>query len=154
MNYNVRIEQFPGRPLAVVRRTASMQQLGAVIQQACGTVWNVVRARQTQGAGRHVAVYLDSVFNLEVGVELTAPFPGYGEVIASSLPAGEVATTTHLGPYQRLADAHQAVQQWCKAQHREPVRPCWEIYGHWLDEWNADPSQIRTDVYYLLKPCP
>jgi len=57
-----------------------------------------------------------------------------------------------LGPYQRLADAHQAIQQWCKAQRREPVRPCWEIYGHWLDEWNADPSRIRTDVYYLLKP--
>jgi len=32
MNYNVHIEQFPGRPLAVVRRTASMQQLGTVIQ--------------------------------------------------------------------------------------------------------------------------
>jgi len=152
MNYNVHIEQFPGRPLAVVRRTASMQQLGTVIQEACGTVWNVVRARQIQGAGRHVAIYLDSVFNLEIGVELDAPFSGHGEVIASSLPIGEVATTTHLGPYQRLADAHQAIQQWCKAQRREPVRPCWEIYGHWLDEWNADPSRIRTDVYYLLKP--
>jgi hypothetical protein len=28
--------------------------------------------------------------------------------------------------------------------------PQWEIYGHWLPEWNKDPSQIRTDVYYLL----
>jgi hypothetical protein len=28
--------------------------------------------------------------------------------------------------------------------------PNWEIYGHWQNEWNKDPSQIRTDVYYLL----
>lgn len=154
MNYSVRIERFPGRPLAVVRRRAAIQQLGTVIQEACGTVWNVLRAEQVKGAGRHVAVYLDSVFNLEVGVELDAPFGGHGEVIGSSLPAGEVATTTHFGPYQRLADAHQAIQKWCADHGRQPVRPCWETYGHWLDEWNTDPSKIRTDVYYLLKPGP
>jgi len=27
----------------------------------------------------------------------------------------------------------------------------WELYGHWLDEWNSDPSKIRTDIFYLLK---
>ena len=30
------------------------------------------------------------------------------------------------------------------------VGPSWEIYGHWRDEWNRDPSKIRTDVFYLL----
>jgi hypothetical protein len=25
-----------------------------------------------------------------------------------------------------------------------------EVYGHWLDEWNTNPSRIRTDLYYLL----
>jgi effector-binding domain-containing protein len=152
MPYEIRIEQFPGKPLAVVRRQASMQQLGPVIQQACGLVWNTLRSQNVKGAGRHVSVYLDSVFNLEVGVELEAPFTGAGEVIGSSLPAGPVATITHFGPYQRLSDAHEAIHQWCKANGREPIRPCWEIYGHWLNEWNADPGKIRTDVYYLLTP--
>jgi hypothetical protein len=27
-----------------------------------------------------------------------------------------------------------------------------EIYGHWKDEWHADPSQIRTDVFYQVAP--
>ena len=152
MSYPIRLEQFPGRPLAVVRRQATLAQLGGVITQACGTVWKVVQARKVQGAGRHVTVYLDDVFNLEIGVELEAPFDGEGEVIPSSLPAGQVAATTHLGPYQRLIDAHHAIHRWCEANHREPVRPCWEIYGHWLDEWNTNPALIRTDVYYLLKP--
>ena len=150
MNYKVRLEQFPGRPLAVVRRQASIQQSGRVIQEVCGTVWNVLRSEQIKG-GRHVAIYLDDVFNLEVGAEIDAPFSGSGEVIGSSLPAGEVATTTHFGPYQRLVEAHRAIQRWCQANHREPVRPCWEIYGHWIDEWNNDPGKIRTDGYYLLK---
>src|ERR1041384_7173713 len=150
MTYTIRVEQFPGRPLAIVKRRAAKQQLGPVIQEACGTVWNAIRSQHIKG-GRHVAVYLDSAFNLEVGVELDAPFAGAGEVLPSSLPAGPVATTTHLGPYQRLGEAHEAIQQWCKSNSREPIRPCWEIYGHWQNEWNNDPSQIRTDVYYLLK---
>src|SRR4030095_215394 len=27
----------------------------------------------------------------------------------------------------------------------------WAIYGHWDERWNADPSKIRTDVFYLLR---
>ena len=151
MDYDIRIEQFPGKPLAVVRRQAPKPQLGPVIQQACGVVWNALRAQNVKGAGRHVTIYHDSVYNLEIGVELDAPFSGAGEVLPSSLPAGPVATTIHLGPYQRLGEAHEAIHRWCEANGREPIRPCWEIYGHWLDEWNNDPSKIRTDVYYLLK---
>ena len=151
MNYDVRLEQFPGQSLAVVRRQASAGQFGNVIPHACGLVWSALRAANVRGAGRHVAVYLDDVINLEIGVELDTPFGGAGEVVASSLPAGPVASTTHFGPYQQLGAAHQAVHKWCRDTRREPIRPCWEIYGHWLDEWNRDPSKIRTDVFYLLK---
>jgi hypothetical protein len=28
--------------------------------------------------------------------------------------------------------------------------PNWEVYGHWKDEWNSDPSKICTDVFYLV----
>jgi hypothetical protein len=27
----------------------------------------------------------------------------------------------------------------------------WEIYGHWEESWNTDPSKIRTDVFHLLE---
>jgi hypothetical protein len=152
MGHHVHLEQFPSKPLAVVKRHAnSRQQVGAIIQKACGDVWSVIKSQRVAGAGRHVTVYLDQNFNLEIGVELESPFGGFGEVIGSSLPACSVVTTTHLGPYPQLADAHQAIQQWCAAKQLELAGPCWEIYGHWLDEWNRDPSKIRTDIYYPLK---
>jgi effector-binding domain-containing protein len=154
MEYDIQLEQFAGCPTAVVRRRATLQELGKVVPQACGLVWNVVRSQNIKGAGRHVAVFLDDVINVEIGVELETPFAGHGDVVGSAIPAGTVATTTHLGPYQRLGEAHEAIHQWCKDQGHTPIRPCWEIYGHWLDEWNNDPSKIRTDVYYLLKGTP
>ena len=153
MKYDIRIETaIAPRPLAVVRRRATVQQLPKVVPDACGLVWGVIRAQQVKGAGRHVSLYLDDQINLEVGVELETPWPGHGEVVASALPPGTVATTVHFGPYPRLHEAHQAIRDWC-ANHGHPLAgPNWEIYGHWLDAWNNDPSQIRTDVFYLLTP--
>jgi effector-binding domain-containing protein len=152
MEYKVQLEQVShGRPLAVLRLRARRDELSKVIRTACGTVWNALREQQVKGAGRHVALYLDDQINLEVGVEMDAPFGGHGEVVGSSLPAGLVAGVVHLGPYQKLHEAHAAIRDWCSRQQYTLAGPNWEIYGHWVDEWNHDPSLIRTDIFYLLK---
>src|SRR4051794_5782081 len=113
MVYDVQVEHVPSRPLAVVRRRASSQQLAVGVPEAWGTVWSVLQALQVRGAGRHVAVYWDGQINLEVGVEVETPFAGHEEVVGSGTPAGTVATVTHLGPYVRLHEAHTAVLKWC-----------------------------------------
>jgi effector-binding domain-containing protein len=150
MKYEIRLEQVSSHPLAVVRRCARPQELSKVVREACGTVWSVVRAQKIPGAGRHIAVYLDGQINLEVDVELEAPFSGYGEVIGSATPAGRVATTTHFGPYGLLHEAHDAIHAWCRNNGYQLSGPCWEINGHWKDEWNSDPTEIITDIFYLL----
>jgi effector-binding domain-containing protein len=136
----------------VVRRRATSRELARVVPEACGLVWGVVRSEKIAGAGRHVAVYWDGEINLEVGVELEAPYIGHGEVVGSATPAGAVVTTTHFGPYGRLHEAHEAIRDWSADRGYELAGPNWEIYGHWMDEWNADPDKIRTDVFYLLRP--
>lgn len=151
MNYEIRLETSPGAPIAVVRRRAARPQLGAVVQDACGAVWNVIRAQQVSGAGRHLAIYWDDAIHLDVGVELETPWPGHGDVQGATLPTGQTATATHFGPYQQLGAAHRAIQDWCAAEGRALAGPNWEVYGHWQSAWNHDPSQIRTDVYYLLQ---
>jgi hypothetical protein len=150
MPYDIRLEHLGSRPLAVVRRRAQPQELSKVVPDACGTVWGVMRAQKASGAGRHIAVYLDCQINLEVGVELDAPFAGHSEVVASTTPSGPVATTTHYGPYGLLHEAHEAIRLWCRNNGYTLAGPNWEIYGHWKDEWNKDPAKICTDVFYLL----
>jgi effector-binding domain-containing protein len=148
MSHRVQIVQAPAVTLAVVRRRASPRELSTVVPAACGEVWTFIRANHVDGAGRHVAVYLDGAINLEVGVEVPATFAGDTPVMRSATPAGLVATTAHIGPYDRLGDAHGAIRAWCKAHDRALAGPNWEIYGHWLD----DPARLRTDVFYLLEP--
>jgi len=148
-DYTVRLQRLPSVPLAVIRRQARQSELSRVVPECCGLVWNEIRAQQAKG-GRHVAIYWDGSIRLEVGAELNGPFAERGDVVRSATPAGDVATVTHFGPYGGLGAAHDAVRQWCAANKRRLAGPNWEIYGHWEPEWNADPSRIRTDVYYLL----
>jgi effector-binding domain-containing protein len=147
--YAVQVQRLESVPLAVIRRQASQAELARIVPECCGLVWNEVRAQQAR-AGRHVAIYWDGSIRLEVGVELHGPFAEHGDVVHSATPAGAVASTTHFGPYGGLGAAHDAIRRYCKTNNHRLAGPNWEIYGHWLDEWNADPSRIRTDVYYLL----
>jgi effector-binding domain-containing protein len=145
----VRVAHVDSVPLAVVRRQARAAELPVVVPKACGAVWEFVRAYRLR-AGRNVAVYWDSAIRLHVGVELNGPLPADGDVVPSATPAGLAASVVHLGPYNRLGAAHEAIQNWCAASGHHLAGPNWEVYGHWQEAWNADPSRIRTEVFYQL----
>ena len=61
-------------------------------------------------------------------------------------PAGEVARTVHVGPYDRLGNAHHAIHTWCAANNRKIARASWETYG----DWTEDPALLETTIKYLL----
>lgn len=148
----VRTERSNGTRIAVVRRRAAQDQIPGVVQEACGVVWNAIKASGVKG-GRQVAVYLGSSngqVDMEIGAEVGDGFR-HGEVIVSTIPPGEVVTATHFGQYSKMEAAHSAIRDWCAANHRTLAGPSWEIYGHWEKDWNTNPAKIRTDVYYLLK---
>ena len=147
--HDVQVTQVAAIPLAVVRRQARPADLKRLVPEGCGIVWNAMRAQQVR-AGRHVAIYWDDVMHVDIGVEVFTPFTDSGEVVQAATPAGSAAWTTHLGPYAGLMAANDAIRQWSRANKRTLAGPSWEIYGHWDQAWDADPSQIRTDVYYLL----
>ena len=147
--YQVRLEHADSIPLAVIKGRAGKADLPRIVPEWCGLVWGAVRAQQAKG-GRHVALYWDAAIRLEVGVELLGPFEDEGSVVRSATPSGTVAWTTHLGPYGGLNAANVAVKHWCEANGHRLAGPSWEIYGHWQPEWNADPSRIRTDVFWLV----
>jgi effector-binding domain-containing protein len=149
--YDIRLRQMAGTPIAVVRSVVRRADLPAAVQHGCGVVWNFVRENGLNG-GRNVAIYWDGSIRLEVGVEVPAAFIASDDVVLSATPAGPAVTTTHIGPYGHLGAAHGAIREWCAAQKLELAGPNWEVYGHWQPEWNADPSQIRTDVFYQIAP--
>jgi effector-binding domain-containing protein len=147
----VRATHVSAVPIAIVQRRVQPAELPRVIPEACGLVWNALRVQGVRG-GRHVAMYWQwsPMVQLDVGVEIDVPFEEREGLIRSATPAGTVVVATHLGPYNTLRVTHDAVHDWVKTHGRRLAGPSWEIYGHWEQEWECDPSQIRTDVLYLL----
>ncbi len=136
---------------AVVRDRVHPRELSRFVPAACGEVWAFARSAGLPKPGRHIALYLDAQGSVEVGAEVFAPFTGNDRIHCSQLPAGRVATTVHLGPYQRLSEAHTSLRHWCAKHGHLLTGISWEVYGHWDESWNTDPSKIRTDVFYQLQ---
>jgi effector-binding domain-containing protein len=148
MPHDVRIGESPATPTAVVRGRARQEELAEVVPRTMGEVWDFLRANPAIRPGRNVAVYLDGEIHLECGAEVAEPFQGNGKVECSAIPAGPIAFTEHVGPYDRLNEAHEAVLRWCAEHGHALAGPSWEVYGHWVE----DPAELRTEVCYLLRP--
>ena len=84
--------------------------------------------------------------NIDFGVQVARPFQQKGDVRCVETPTGEVARTVHVGPHDRLGEAHNAIRAWCAANNREIAQASWEIYGDWKD----DPALLETTIKYLL----
>jgi effector-binding domain-containing protein len=150
MLYQIEVKASQPTLTAVVRDRVRPEELAKFVPAACGEVWSFARAAGLPKPGRHVALYLsDGV--VEAGAEVSERFAGNARVQCSQLPAGRVATAVHFGPYGRLREAHAAVRAWCAQQGHRLTNISWEIYGHWEESWNTDPSKIRTDIFYLLE---
>jgi effector-binding domain-containing protein len=147
--YDVRIHSAPMRHLAVVRRRLRWSELGANLIPLLDCVYVQVRAGKIVQTGHNVFVYRDGDrdrVTAEVGVEVAGPFDAIDDVVYSSTPAGEVASTLHIGPYSGLGSAYDALAEWCRNNNRPRARTYWEVYG----DWNEDAAKLETEVFYLL----
>jgi hypothetical protein len=54
------------------------------------------------------------------------------------------------GAYGHLGETHAAIREWCAQHGHRLSNVSWEIYGHWQESWNTEPSQIHTDIFYVL----
>jgi len=148
----VSVRVVRARKLAAVRRQVAVGAIGSAWRPALDQVWEFLRGQPgLRTDGHNVFLYhhpshRNAPMNVDFGVEVTRSFETSGEVYATETPAGEVATTVHIGGYDRLSEAHNAIHAWAEAHQRAFAGRSWEIYGDWSD----DPSRLETTVAYLL----
>jgi len=152
MDYQVVIKAVSAQTLAAVRRRVLKREIGRTWKPALDLVWEFVRRQDGLWVGGHNcflyhhAAHPDGAIDIDFGVQVLRPFRDEGEVGCTQTPAGEIAMTTHVGSYDKLCAAYDAIHSWRAATGRA-FGPCsWEIYG----DWNDDPSKLETQVVYLL----
>lgn len=137
--------------LVAVTGRVAMADIPAKMMAKMDAVWAFVRAHGVTGTGHNVWLYRprqDGLMDVEVGVQVSAPVEGEGDVVCRQTPGGTAAHTFHYGEYDVLPNVYRAVFEWCAENGHAPAGVNWEVYG----DWDDDPAKRRTDIYCLLAP--
>ncbi len=150
MHHETRPEQLT----AVADATLSAAEIGPWLAHTYGTIAGDLTAKNIVPAGPPFARYhrlADDKFGVEAGFPVAAEVTATTRVRPSRLPGGEVATTVHIGPYDEMAPAYDALVSWISREGGTPLGDPWETY---LDEPDRDPATWRTVIVQPYRESP
>jgi effector-binding domain-containing protein len=130
MTYEIVSRDVPTQRVATIRERVRRTAIG----EAMGDGFDEV-ARATEEAGAEIdglpfAIYHE-VGRDEVEVELGFPVLGnveLGRVHSATLDGGHVACTVHMGPYEEVGHAYEALDRWLQMHGGRVVAPPREVY--------------------------
>lgn len=150
----------PEVPLAVVEvRDFPLARMPELMDAVFPALFPALGAVGAVPAGPALALHTrmptDTV-DMGVGVPVATPLRvpvelgGGRTAVASSLPAGRAAATSHLGPYEGLGEAWGAFLTAVSAAGHTPSTTFFEVYVTEPSP-DADPASMRTDLVVFLE---
>jgi effector-binding domain-containing protein len=156
MSDTIEITTVPNRLLAVTRLHVASGEVDAMGDHLAAAFGRVIAHLERVGArteGPAVATYqrAGDGFDVAAGFPVEETFEPSDDVDQLVLAAGEVGHVTHIGPYEDLPAAYDALRGRIETQGRtlDEIGPMWEEY------WSAPetpPEQTRTEVFWKLAP--
>lgn len=137
------------QPTAAMFNTLTVPAISNWIPRAFEEVAQFLSGQGLGPAGMPYARYRrldEDRFQVEAGFPASTEVEGDGEVVPSQLPPCRAAVVTHVGPYDEMLDAYEALVTWLAEHEREPVGDPWEVYLTDPEE-QPDPATWRTEVF-------
>jgi AraC family transcriptional regulator len=153
MAYSVTRQELAPQPVLIVRRRAKRSEIAATIGETLPHIFLYAQQNGIALAGLPFTRYVEmgpGLVTMEPGMRVAgSAVSGQGEVVADTLPGGPVATTTHIGPYDKLADAYAAIEQWMEEKGLAAAGAPWESYVTDPADY-PDPKDWKTEVFWPL----
>ena len=156
MPYDITTRTVESIPVLFQAHRVAHEQIGDILAQALPAVFGYVMENGLAPAGHPYVRYTGMTHafcDIEAGIPLVeAPTEPPGEeagIQTGELPAGLVATTIHTGPYEGLADAYKALEQWAVESEHDAAGSPWEVYLTDPGEV-PDPAEWQTEVFLPL----
>ena len=134
------------QPTAVIRGKVAVEDMPTWFGHVYAVTAQVIGRAGATIVGPPFARYWslgDDQFDVEAGFPVSSRIAASGEVEPSVLPGGPAVTTWHVGPYDTLRDAYEAVSRWLAEQGCSEREPAWECY---VSEPIGDAATWRTLV--------
>jgi AraC family transcriptional regulator len=153
MAYSITTKELKPQPMLVTERRMKQSEIGALLGEMFGRVFQYAQENGIALAGAPFARYLEmgpGLMKIQAGLPVVRAASSAGEVTADTLPGGLAALTLHAGSYDQLRDAHAAIQEWIEAERLTPAGPPWESYVTDPAE-HPDPKDWKTEVYWPVR---
>ncbi len=152
MAYSISKKETAPQPVLVVRRRVKPDQIAATLGEVLGHVFLHAQQNGIALAGPPFTRYVEwgpGLLTIEAGLAVAAHAGAgsEGEIRPETLPGGFVATTVHSGAYDKLTEAHAAVQQWIEAEGLRAAGAPWEVYVTDPADY-PDPKDWKTEIFW------
>ena len=152
MAYDVQVTTTEPQPYIGITVTTTVQKIGEELGQIYGEIMAHIGGHGIEPIAPPFALYHrmedDGTVEMTAGVAVDGEIPTTGRIHEGELPGGEVATTTHTGPYENLYDAVMAIDAWMNENGRTARSGHWEHYVD--DPGETAPDRLRTVLYWPI----
>jgi effector-binding domain-containing protein len=155
MPHLVEIFEYELRPTLVVRAQVAIQELPATLGPAFGAVIAWLGQAGQQPAGPPFVAYHNmdmQALDIEAGFPVFASMDGQDNVQSSEIPAGTYASCLHIGPYDEVKAAYEAIGAYAARNGYQLAGPGYEFYFN--DPGNTPPQELQTQVLFRVRSTP
>jgi effector-binding domain-containing protein len=140
------------QPVLSVRTRTHVDHLPQAMAKAYAAIVQYMGELGTYPSGPPFAAYFNTDMedlDVELGMPVAEEQPGKDDIQASEIPAGQVVTCVHVGPYSALEPSYSALSEFVHEQGLEPTGVAYEIY---LDDPQSIPEEeMKTRIVFPLK---
>lgn len=152
MKYECKIIEEHEQPVLTVRTITAVENLPAFFGDAYGKIISYLAELGEAPAGMPFAAYYNmdmKALDVEAGFPVAKVLPEKDDMKSASIAAGKFAVTLHIGSYDSVGPAYDALAAFVQQQGYEPTGIAYEYY---LNDPNEDPKvEPQTEIRFPLK---
>ncbi len=152
MNNQFEFTEQQEQPVISIRKTTNMASLQQELGHAFMAVIRYLEELGETPVGSVFACYYNmdmEHLDVEMGIPVSKPLAGKGEIKAGSIPAGKQVSTVHKGPYTQMEGVYNAMTEWMTSQGYVPTGVVYEFYLN--SPMEVAESELLTKIVFLVK---
>jgi effector-binding domain-containing protein len=152
MSYKIELLELPDQPILAMRSIMPVGSLPEFFGKAFGGVMTYLGEMGEYPSGMPFGAYYNldmAALDVEAGFPVSKKLEGRGEIKPGIIPGGKYLSTIHVGSYDSVKTAYDALVAWAKDKGYEPTGVAYEYY---LNDPSSDPSiKPETEVRFPIK---
>ncbi len=152
MEYTIKLLDLNDQPTLAMRSINPVNKLPQFFGIAFSAVIAYLNEMGEKPTGMPFGKYYNldmSALDVEAGFPVNSTFPDKDEIIASIIPAGLYISTHHVGSYDAVQPAYDALIDWMKKNGYESSGIAYEYY---LNDPSENPEIVpETEIRFPVK---